>query len=93
MIVRFPLSVLYFNFTLSTGKQEGIETITVALEVISEPFRSMATTLVDICAYAGTGNVLKVQQLLHICSEHYDNKEQVCNNNSNTFYSRIVSIM
>jgi len=25
----------------------------------------------------GTGNVLKVQHLLHICSEHYDIKDQV----------------
>ncbi|XP_064476631.1 26S proteasome non-ATPase regulatory subunit 2-like [Ornithodoros turicata] len=58
------------------GKQEGAETITAALEVLPEPFRSMATTLVDICAYAGTGNVLKIQHLLHICSEHYEAKEK-----------------
>merc|ERR1719309_984422 len=43
-----------------------------ALEVIPEPFRQTAVTLVEICAYAGTGNVLKIQQLLHICSDHYD---------------------
>lgn len=55
------------------GKQEGVDTIVAALEVIPEPFKSMAVTLVEICAYAGTGNVLKVQHLLHICSEHYDN--------------------
>ncbi|XP_077549884.1 regulatory particle non-ATPase 1 [Haemaphysalis longicornis] len=58
------------------GKQEGAETITAALEVLPEPFRSMATTLVDICAYAGTGNVLKIQHLLHICSEHYEANEK-----------------
>jgi len=57
------------------GKQESIDTIIAALEVIPEPFRSMATTMVDICAYAGTGNVLKVQHLLHICSEHYEASE------------------
>ncbi|XP_072401844.1 26S proteasome non-ATPase regulatory subunit 2 [Diabrotica undecimpunctata] len=57
------------------GKQESIDTIIAALEVIPDPFRSMATTMVDICAYAGTGNVLKVQHLLHICSEHYDAPE------------------
>ncbi|KAF7287448.1 regulatory particle non-ATPase 1 [Rhynchophorus ferrugineus] len=57
------------------GKQESIDTIIAALEVIPEPFRSMATTMVDICAYAGTGNVLKVQHLLHICSEHYEPSE------------------
>lgn len=36
----------------------------------------MATTMVEICAYAGTGNVLKVQQLLHICSEHYESTSE-----------------
>lgn len=54
------------------GKQEGADAVIAALEVISEPFKSYATTVVDICAYAGTGNVLKVQHLLHICSEHYE---------------------
>jgi len=46
------------------------------LEVLPEPFKSMAMTLVDICAYAGTGNVLKIQSLLHICSEHYEPAEK-----------------
>lgn len=36
-----------------SGKQEGVEAIIAALEVIPEPFKSMATTLVDVCAYAG----------------------------------------
>lgn len=62
------------------GKQEGVDTIIAALEVIPEPFRSMATTMVDICAYAGTGNVLKVQHLLHICSEHYEASESTDKN-------------
>lgn len=58
------------------GKQECIETTIAALQVIPEPFKSMATTTVDVCAYAGTGNVLKVQHLLHICSEHYEHNEK-----------------
>ena len=29
----------------------------------------------EVCAYAGTGNVLKIQKLLHLCSEHYETKE------------------
>ncbi|XP_055683961.1 26S proteasome non-ATPase regulatory subunit 2 [Lutzomyia longipalpis] len=57
---------------LYLGRQEAAEAVIAALEVIQEPFRSMATTMVEICAYAGTGNVLKIQQLLHICSEHYE---------------------
>lgn len=35
------------------GKQDGVDVITASLEVIPEPFKSMATTLVDVCAYAG----------------------------------------
>nr|MBE5726992.1 regulatory particle non-ATPase 1 [Cucujiformia] len=58
------------------GRQEGADAILAALEVIAEPFKSMAMTMVDICAYAGTGNVLKVQHLLHICSEHYEPSEK-----------------
>lgn len=54
------------------GKQDAAEATIAALEVIPEPFRQTATTLVEICAYAGTGNVLKVQQLLSICSDHYE---------------------
>jgi 26S proteasome regulatory subunit N1 len=47
-----------------------------SLKVINEPLRSFATVLVECCAYAGTGNVLKIQHMLHICSEHFDNKEE-----------------
>lgn len=54
------------------GKQEAAEAIIATLEVLPEPYRSMSTTLVEVCAYAGTGNVLKIQHLLHICSEHYE---------------------
>merc|ERR1719445_1633851 len=54
------------------GKQDSAEATIAALEVIPEPFRQLATTLVEICAYAGTGNVLKIQQLLSICSDHYE---------------------
>ena len=32
--------------------------------------------MVEVCAFAGTGNVLRVQRLLHICSEHYDAPEK-----------------
>jgi len=58
------------------GKQDAAEATIAALEVIPEPFRQTATTLVEICAYAGTGNVLKIQQLLHICSEHYEAEKE-----------------
>jgi len=52
-----------------------VETIIAALEVVPEPLRSFATILVEVCAYAGTGNVLKIQKMLHICSEKPEEKE------------------
>ncbi|KAF7637169.1 26S proteasome non-ATPase regulatory subunit 2 [Meloidogyne graminicola] len=59
------------------GKQnECDETILEPLRALSDPFGKIASTLVDVCAYAGTGNVLKVQEMLHICSEHYEKEEQ-----------------
>ncbi|CAG2065993.1 unnamed protein product, partial [Timema podura] len=36
----------------------------------------MAQTMLQICAYAGTGDVLMIQELLHICSEHYSQEEK-----------------
>ena len=64
---------LYFNILgiglCYLGKQEAAEAIVAGLEVLTDPFQSMAKTLVDICAYAGTGNVLKIQSLLHICRQ------------------------
>lgn len=55
------------------GKQEEADAIQATLEVIeNKAFRAMSTTLVDICAYVATGNVLKIQNLLHICSENID---------------------
>lgn len=32
--------------------------------------------VLDTCAYAGTGNVLKVQEMLHLCAEHLDDKAE-----------------
>lgn len=54
------------------GRQEAAEAAIAALGVIDEPHKSTATVMVEICAYAGTGNVLKIQRLLHICSEHHE---------------------
>ncbi|CAJ0930839.1 unnamed protein product, partial [Mesorhabditis belari] len=54
------------------GTQEKSEVFVESVRALPEPFGSMVATLVDVCAYAGSGNVLKIQQLLHICSEHYE---------------------
>ncbi|WWC67906.1 uncharacterized protein I206_101824 [Kwoniella pini CBS 10737] len=50
--------------------QEDSEPTVATLKVIEHPIASIAETIVDVCAYAGTGNVLKIQQMLHLCAEH-----------------------
>ena len=62
-------------YILLLGTQERSEVFVESLRALPEPFGSMVATLTDVCAYAGTGNVLKIQRLLHICSEHYETKE------------------
>ena len=62
---------------LFMGQQERVDTVRATLQVLAEPFLTIAVTFVDACAYAGTGNVLKVQQFLHICSEHFETAKKV----------------
>ena len=54
------------------GQQTKADMTVMALEVLPQPFRSMAITMVEVCALAGTGDVLKVQQLLLVCSQHFE---------------------
>lgn len=57
---------------LFLGKQEAVEaTIEVAKTLPEKVSRFVQVTL-DVCAYAGTGNVLKIQGLLAACGEHFD---------------------
>lgn len=54
------------------GKQEEAEATIEALSVVGSPLGKMSATLVEVCAYAGTGDVLKIQKMLHVCSEHFE---------------------
>ena len=44
--------------------------------MLGETLRQPTSILVDILAYAGTGNVLKIQEMLHLCSEHIDKENE-----------------
>lgn len=63
------------SMCLSLGTQDKSEVFVESLRALPSPFGNMVSTLVDVCAYAGTGNVLKIQRLLHLCSDHYDTKD------------------
>ncbi|XP_055338382.1 26S proteasome non-ATPase regulatory subunit 2-like [Paramacrobiotus metropolitanus] len=61
---------------LHLGQQERVDTVRATLQVLDDPYKTLALHFVDACAYAGTGNVLKIQQFLHSCSEHVDKKDE-----------------
>ncbi|CAJ0836087.1 12109_t:CDS:2, partial [Entrophospora sp. SA101] len=45
------------------------------LKAIEHPISKQVEVLVEICSYAGTGNVLKVQNMMHICDDHLDKEK------------------
>lgn len=55
------LGLLFLN------RQAAAEVTLATLATLPAPHAATACTLVEICAYAATGNVLKVQKLLHVC--------------------------
>ncbi|XP_043489338.1 26S proteasome non-ATPase regulatory subunit 2-like [Polistes fuscatus] len=62
---------------LYMGCRDIIDTPSAALEVLPEPYRLACQTMLQICAYAGTGDVLIVQELLRICSEPNNGKDSI----------------
>jgi 26S proteasome regulatory subunit N1 len=51
------------------------------LKAIVHPISKTAQILVEACSFAGTGNVLKIQAMLHHCDDHItaskkDSKEE-----------------
>ena len=63
------LALLFF------GQQEEVDVVLETLKVIEHPMSKPASVLAETCAWAGTGAVLKLQQLLHICNEHIEEKD------------------
>ena len=63
------LALLFF------GQQEEVEVILETLKAIDHPMAKPAAVLAEVCAWAGTGTVLKLQDLLHICNDHIEDGE------------------
>ncbi|KAJ7207102.1 hypothetical protein GGX14DRAFT_396525 [Mycena pura] len=61
---------------LYLGLQDASDTTIETLKAIEHPIAKTAQVIVEGCAFAGSGNVLKVQAMLHHCDEHIDMKEK-----------------
>ncbi|KZT28119.1 26S proteasome regulatory complex non-ATPase subcomplex Rpn1 subunit [Neolentinus lepideus HHB14362 ss-1] len=55
---------------LYVGLQDQSDATVETLKAISHPVAKQAQILVEVCSFAGTGNVLKVQEMLHHCDDH-----------------------
>lgn len=55
---------------LFLGRMEKADAMLEAVKTVEHKMGRYAEITLETCAYAGTGNVLKVQRLLHICAEH-----------------------
>jgi 26S proteasome regulatory subunit N1 len=64
------LGLLFF------GRQEEVDVIIETLKAIDHPMSKPTSVLAEICAWAGTGTVLKLQELLHICNDHIEDSDE-----------------
>eukprot|EP00826_Nyctotherus_ovalis_P051988 TRINITY_DN6539_c0_g1_i2.p1 TRINITY_DN6539_c0_g1~~TRINITY_DN6539_c0_g1_i2.p1 ORF type:complete len:588 (-),score=191.36 TRINITY_DN6539_c0_g1_i2:207-1970(-) len=68
----------YFALALGLvflGQQEKIETTLEAVQLIPAPLGKFVGATIVFCAYANTGNVAKVQEMIQNCVEHLDEKD------------------
>ncbi|KAF2968405.1 hypothetical protein GQX73_g5156 [Xylaria multiplex] len=64
------LGLLFF------GCQEEVDVVLETLKAADHPMARPTYVLAEICAWAGTGAVLKIQDLLHICNEHFEESDE-----------------
>jgi 26S proteasome regulatory subunit N1 len=55
---------------LFLGQMEKADAMMEALRTVDHKISKFAVVMLETCAYAGSGNVLKVQEMLHQCAEH-----------------------
>lgn len=60
---------------LYLGKQESVEATAEVSKTFNEKIRKHCDMTLLSCAYAGTGNVLKVQHFLGQCAQHFEKGE------------------
>lgn len=62
---------------LFLGQQSAAEpSMEVCKMIPNEQCASFCELIVETCAYAGSGNVLKIQKMLHLCSEHKEDEKE-----------------
>lgn len=55
---------------LYLGQKEQVDVVLELAHAVPVSIRKVTAALIEACAYAGSGNVLKVQKMMHICADH-----------------------
>jgi 26S proteasome regulatory subunit N1 len=61
---------------LFLGQQEEVDVLVELLKAVDHPMSHATQVLAEACAWAGTGAVLNLQNFLHICNEHIEEKDE-----------------
>jgi 26S proteasome regulatory subunit N1 len=65
---------------LFLGKQDLADAIIEVSQTLpNKQYADFLSLVVETCAYAGSGNVLKVQKMLHLCAEHKKEEKDALN--------------
>ncbi|WEJ96040.1 proteasome regulatory particle base subunit [Yamadazyma tenuis] len=76
-LMALGLGLLYM------GKTEQVEDVLGTIDAIEHPISKTLKVLVNICAYAGTGNVLQIQSLLQMCTSRPKEETDVSGEDEN----------
>jgi len=64
------LAMLFF------GKQDASDAIVETLKAIDHPIAEQAIVMLSLSSFAGTGEVLRIQQMLRLCAERPEEQEK-----------------
>jgi len=81
------MALLYF------GQQEEVDVIIETLKAIDHPISKATQVLAEVCAWAGTGAVLKLQELLHACNEHVLEDDEDKKSDENTALLQAYAVL
>ena len=70
------MSAVTNNNLFVVGLQDQSDATIETLKAIEHPISKQAQILVEACSFAGTGNVLRVQAMLHHCDEHIEKEKE-----------------
>ncbi|KAF9143259.1 proteasome regulatory particle base subunit [Mortierella sp. GBA39] len=59
---------------LHLGTRGQCDVTLETLKAVEHPLAKKTSVIVEICAYAGSGDVLHIQRMLHYCNDHIDSE-------------------